>query len=116
MTLASFALAQTTHAGSPKHDPCSRPAPGAEVPHPRSLYSEHGVLQVDLSIHNHREPDGSVRYCYLLPDGSESPTLRLHPGDLLILHLTNDLTESSIAHSWHILMRCAPPTPARAVR
>jgi FtsP/CotA-like multicopper oxidase with cupredoxin domain len=99
MTLASFPLAQTTHAGSPKHDPCSRPAPGAEVPHPRSLYSEHGVLQVDLSIHNHREPDGSVRYCYLLPDGSESPTLRLHPGDLLILHLTNDLTESSIAHS-----------------
>jgi FtsP/CotA-like multicopper oxidase with cupredoxin domain len=73
------------------------------VPEPRNVYSEHGVLKVDLSIHNYRERDGSVRYCYLLPDGSESPTLRLYPGDLLILHLTNDLTETdasaSTAHS-----------------
>ena len=75
--------------------------PGAEVPEPRNLYSEHGVLKVDLSIHNYRERDGSVRYCYLLPDGSESPTLRLHPGDLLILHLTNDLTETDPSHATH---------------
>jgi FtsP/CotA-like multicopper oxidase with cupredoxin domain len=108
ITLASFAFAQTVHAqaahsGSPEHDPCSRPAAGAEVPEPRNLYSEHGVLKVDLSIHNYREQDGSVRYCYLLPDGSESPTLRLNRGDLLVLHLTNDLTDTdpsaSIAHS-----------------
>jgi FtsP/CotA-like multicopper oxidase with cupredoxin domain len=108
ITLASFAFAQTVraqaaHAGSPGHDPCSRPAAGAEVPEPRNFYSEHGVLKVDLSIHNYREQDGSVRYCYLLPDGSESPTLRLNRGDLLILHLTNDLTDTdpsaSNAHS-----------------
>ncbi|HVW71469.1 MAG TPA: multicopper oxidase domain-containing protein [Steroidobacteraceae bacterium] len=85
---------QATHAGSPEPDPCSRPAPGAEVPEPRNLYSKDGALQVDLSIHNYRERDGSVRYCYVLPDGSESPTLRLHPGDLLILRLTNDLTDA----------------------
>ncbi len=72
ITLASCAFAQATCAGSPAHDPCSRPAPGAEVPEARNLYSEHGVLNVDLSIHNHREPDGSVRYCDLLPDGSAS--------------------------------------------
>jgi len=103
ITLASFAFAQAVHAGSPEHDPCSRPASGAEVPEPRNLYSEHGILKVDLSIHNYRERDGSVRYCYLLPDGSESPALRLYPGDLLILHLTNDLTDpdasASTAHS-----------------
>jgi FtsP/CotA-like multicopper oxidase with cupredoxin domain len=103
LTLALFAVVQATHANSLKPDPCSRPGPGADVPEPRNLYSEHGVLKVDLSIHNHRERDGSVRYCYLLPDGSESPTLRLNPGDLLILHLANDLTDtdpsSSIAHS-----------------
>jgi len=93
IALASCALAQLTHAQSPEHDPCTRPAPGATVPEPRDLNSEHGVLRVDLSIHNYREPDGSVRYCYLLADGSESPTLRLHPGDLLILHLKNDLTD-----------------------
>ncbi|HXY97956.1 MAG TPA: hypothetical protein VEH00_13410, partial [Steroidobacteraceae bacterium] len=66
------------------------------------MRSERGVLKVDLSIHNHREPDGSVRYCYLLPDGTESPALRLNPGDLLILRLTNDLTAVTAAGAvWH---------------
>jgi FtsP/CotA-like multicopper oxidase with cupredoxin domain len=49
---------------------------------------------VDLSVHNFRESDGTTRYCYLLSDGSVAPTLRLHPGDLLILHLKNDLVDS----------------------
>jgi FtsP/CotA-like multicopper oxidase with cupredoxin domain len=93
VALASCAVVHVAHAASPEHDPCSRPAPGAEVPEPRNLNSEHGVLKVNLSIHDYREPDGSVRYCYLLPDGTESPALRLHRGDLLILHLKNDLTE-----------------------
>jgi FtsP/CotA-like multicopper oxidase with cupredoxin domain len=93
VVLASFATAQTARAETPARDPCSRPAPGAEVPEPRNLYGEHGVLKVDLSIHDYRERDGSLRYCYLLPDGTESPVLRLHPGDSLILHLTNDLTD-----------------------
>jgi FtsP/CotA-like multicopper oxidase with cupredoxin domain len=74
-------------------DPCGRPAPGSALPEPRDLRSEHGVLKLDLQIHNHREPDGSVRYCYRLADGTESPTLRLHPGDWLILHLKNQLEE-----------------------
>jgi FtsP/CotA-like multicopper oxidase with cupredoxin domain len=57
------------------------------------LYSEHGVLKVDLSVRDYRESDGSIRYCYLLADGSESPTLRLHPGDELLLHLKNELSD-----------------------
>jgi len=36
---------------------------------PRDLRSRNGVLRLDLTIHNHREADGSVRYCYLLDDG-----------------------------------------------
>jgi FtsP/CotA-like multicopper oxidase with cupredoxin domain len=51
------------------------------------------VLRVDLSIHDFKETDGSTRYCYLLPDGGIAPTLRLHPGDLLVLHLQNDLVD-----------------------
>jgi FtsP/CotA-like multicopper oxidase with cupredoxin domain len=74
-------------------EPCARPAPGSAVPEPRDLRSEHGVLKLDLQIHNYREPDGSVRYCYRLAGGTESPTLRLHPGDWLILHLKNQLEE-----------------------
>jgi FtsP/CotA-like multicopper oxidase with cupredoxin domain len=78
-------------------DPCPRPAPGSAVPEPRDLRSRHGVLKVDLWVRNYRESDGSIRYCYLLADGTESPTLRLSPGDLLILKLKNDLTESGSA-------------------
>src|ERR1700679_3598451 len=66
-------------------DPCSRPAPGSALPEPRDLRSEHGVLKLDLQIHNHREPDGSVRYCYRLAGGTESPPLRPHPRDWVVL-------------------------------
>jgi FtsP/CotA-like multicopper oxidase with cupredoxin domain len=80
-------------------DPCPRPAPGSAVPEPEDLRSQNGVLKVDLAVHNFKEKDGSTRYCYLLADGSQSPTLRLNPGDLLILNLKNDLTESETAAS-----------------
>jgi FtsP/CotA-like multicopper oxidase with cupredoxin domain len=93
IALAPFIWAQTTHAAGPKHDPCDRLPQGVEVPEPPDLRSEKGVLRVDLRIHNFREPDGSVRYCYVLPDGRQSPALRLSPGDLLILRLTNSLTD-----------------------
>jgi hypothetical protein len=66
-------------------DPCPRPMPGSPVPEPRDLRSRGGVLKLDLAIRSRREADGSTRYCYVLPDGTQSPTLRLHPGDLLIL-------------------------------
>ncbi|HEY2531871.1 MAG TPA: multicopper oxidase domain-containing protein [Xanthobacteraceae bacterium] len=60
---------------------------------PQDLRSHDGVLQVDLSIHNQKEPDGSIRYCYVTDDGTASPTLRVNPGDLLILRFKNDLTD-----------------------
>ncbi len=62
------------------------------MPEPEDLRSQNGTLEVSLTIRNSIEESGSVRYCYLLPDGSQSPTLRLHRGDLLILHLKNELT------------------------
>jgi FtsP/CotA-like multicopper oxidase with cupredoxin domain len=80
------------HAQEAAQDPCPRPAPGSTVPEPEDLRSVNGALKVDLTVRNFREKDGSTRYCYLLADGNQSPTLRLHPGDLLILHLKNELT------------------------
>jgi FtsP/CotA-like multicopper oxidase with cupredoxin domain len=81
-------------------DWCPRPGAGSVVPEPRDLRSSRGVLRVELTIRSYPTANGSMRYCYLLPDGSQSPTLRLHPGDLLDLHLANALTE--------------PPAPAGA--
>lgn len=75
------------------HDPCSRPEPGSAVPEPPELRSQNGVLKLELTIRDHRESDGSVRFCYLAADGTQSPTLRLHPGDWLMLTLKNELSD-----------------------
>jgi FtsP/CotA-like multicopper oxidase with cupredoxin domain len=50
------------------------------------------VLKVDMTVFSHREADGSTRFCYVVANGNQSPTLRLAPGDLLILNLKNDLS------------------------
>src|SRR5271154_464372 len=85
-------------------DPCSRPASGSVVSQPQDIRSHNGVLNIDMSIHNYLENDGSLRFCYVLRDGTQSPTLRLHPGDLLILHLRNELQEFGAPAA-----RAAPP-------
>ena len=73
---------------------CPRPSPGAAVPEPADLRSHSGVLQVDLTVRNFTQPGGTTRFCYFDANGNQSPTLRLNPGDLLILNLKNDLTDS----------------------
>jgi FtsP/CotA-like multicopper oxidase with cupredoxin domain len=74
-------------------DPCPRPQPGSIVPEPVDLRSSNGVLDAELTAYNSVQPDGSVRYCYRDAEGHESPNLRVHPGDLVILHLKNALIE-----------------------
>jgi FtsP/CotA-like multicopper oxidase with cupredoxin domain len=74
------------------NNPCPRPAIGSAVPEPEDLRSQNGILKVDLTIRDYAEASGTIRYCYVYGDGSQSPTLRLSPGDLLILHLKNELT------------------------
>ncbi|HTC61690.1 MAG TPA: hypothetical protein VK709_02515, partial [Candidatus Saccharimonadales bacterium] len=46
-----------------------------------------------MTVRNYTDLNGAIRYCYLTADGSESPTLRLRPGELLILNLKNDLKD-----------------------
>ncbi len=36
-----------------------------------------------------------MRYCYIADDGNQAPTLRVHPGDSLILHLKNKVSLAS---------------------
>jgi FtsP/CotA-like multicopper oxidase with cupredoxin domain len=76
---------------------CPRPPAGSAVPEPVDLRSQNGVLKVDLTVHNFTGRNGTTRYCYLSADGSQSPTLRLNPGDLLILNLKNDLSDPTQA-------------------
>src|SRR5580698_4157937 len=76
-------------------DACPRPLPGSVVAEPADLHSHNGVLKVELTAHNTTQSDGSTRYCYLDNNGTESPTLRVNPGDLVFLTLKNDLTAFS---------------------
>ena len=74
-------------------DPCARPPAGSLLSDPAELRARDGVLSLELSVRNHREADGSVRYCYVTATGEQSPTLRMRPGDLLVLKLKNELAD-----------------------
>jgi len=90
--LAAAADARALAARERGPDPCERPAIGGPVPEPADLRSHNGTLSVELRFLSRRLADGSVRYCYLTPQGEQSPTLRMHPGDLLVLKLSNELS------------------------
>lgn len=69
---------------------CFRPQSGSAVLEPRDLRSQGGVLKVDLTYRTFRDTNGRTRYCYLDKDGNEAPTLRVKPGDWLVLSLKNE--------------------------
>jgi FtsP/CotA-like multicopper oxidase with cupredoxin domain len=89
LCLCFVAPAQYAHAAE---DLCPRPLPGSTVTDPTDLRSRNGVLKVELTARNAKQSDGTTRYCFVDENGSESPTLRVNPGDLVILTLKNDLT------------------------
>jgi FtsP/CotA-like multicopper oxidase with cupredoxin domain len=92
-TLSAWVTTATANATSGSAiDTCARPAPGSALPEPQDLRSHDGVLALDLTIRNVRAANGAIHYCYTLPDGAQAPTLRVYPGDLLVLHLKNALT------------------------
>ena len=70
---------------------CPRPSPGSAVENPPEIRSRNGVLNVSLLLRNSVSPTGGMRYCYMDEEGRESPTLRVKPGDVLILKLKNEV-------------------------
>jgi FtsP/CotA-like multicopper oxidase with cupredoxin domain len=72
---------------------CPRPQPGSIVDEPADLRSENGTLELTLTARNAKQSDGRTRYCFTDAEGHESPTLRLHPGDSVVIHLKNEMTD-----------------------
>lgn len=71
-----------------------RPLPGSLVANPVDLFSQGGSLTVNMTLQNQQGSDGFMHYCYsYMYQGQqiEAPTLRLNPGDNLILNLTNNI-------------------------
>jgi FtsP/CotA-like multicopper oxidase with cupredoxin domain len=70
-------------------DVCPRFQPGSTVQDPPNLFSSHGRLVANLVYQTEVDENGLTRFCFSTPDGRQSPTLHVNPGDELILHVTN---------------------------
>ena len=81
-------LAQTTVI---RNNPCPRFGAGSTVRNPPNLFSRNGTLTVNLSYNTGMDSEGRTLFCFATPDGKESPTLHVHPGDHLIVHVKNNL-------------------------
>lgn len=73
---------------------CPRFHAGATVRPPDELSSVNGVLEVTFHFQSVVDQQGLTRYCYITDDGLQAPTLKVWPGDKLIIHLENDLPVS----------------------
>jgi FtsP/CotA-like multicopper oxidase with cupredoxin domain len=82
-----------THGFVRAESKCPRPELGSVVEEPEDLRSQNGVLEVRLTANDAADANGAIRYCYTDAAGHESPNLRVHPGDQVVLHLTNALTD-----------------------
>ena len=85
-------------ASSPQRQPptrqtrCARAfAAGSATTAPPELKSQNGVLEVTFKFLTATDSQGLVRYCYVTDTGLQAPTLRVNPGDQLIIHFQNDL-------------------------
>lgn len=73
----------------------SRPTPGTPITNPLDLYSQNGTLTLNLALKSEVGPTGFTHYCYVYMNNGkpvEAPTLRLNPGDRLVLNFTNNIT------------------------
>src|SRR5690348_16994902 len=79
-----------THPVPPVANPCPRLAARSVVENPPALFSHHAVLNANFSYQTTTDEAGRALFCFMTPDGLENPTLHVHPGDHLIINVTNN--------------------------
>jgi len=96
LVLLACGLAAGSAAAQVQPSTCPpRPSPGAVVANPPEVASQNGVLNASFTFRSSFDTAGYLHECYiyLTSQGAvEAPTLRLNPGDQLVLNLTNRLT------------------------
>jgi FtsP/CotA-like multicopper oxidase with cupredoxin domain len=101
--------------------PCTRAAEGSTIPEPQNLRSEKGLLEVDLFFRSYVDASGQMRYCLVSRTGAPAPTLRLLPGDMLVLRLKNEAVvpaagpDPNATHSFNHSQSSGKPSPHREV-
>jgi FtsP/CotA-like multicopper oxidase with cupredoxin domain len=71
-----------------------RPNPNSVVHDAPSLYSQNGTLNAAFTMAHSVDVNGYTHYCYKYQAATEvieAPTLRLNPGDRLLLHVKDDI-------------------------
>jgi FtsP/CotA-like multicopper oxidase with cupredoxin domain len=86
-----------TAASDPADSVCYRRSAGAVAGSPSQLVSSGGKLELNFYYKTAVDANGITRYCYVSDAGYEAPTLRVYPGDQLIIHFHNDLPASDAA-------------------
>lgn len=80
---------------SPKissQEACPRRAEGSTVEDAHDRVSKNGLLELTLKVRSSIDENGNPRYCYIDENGNYSPTLRVQPGDALVIHLKNEIS------------------------
>jgi FtsP/CotA-like multicopper oxidase with cupredoxin domain len=93
---AVLALAAPVLGLAEKSEPCPRFEPGSVLVSPPDLFSWRGKLEVTFNYKTRVDHYGNTLYCFMTADGRQSPTLHVHPGDELIIHLKNDLPPGAV--------------------
>src|ERR1700722_15759602 len=68
---------------------------GSSITQPQDLFSEHGVLRVNLTYETTVDQNGNALFCFMTDSGAESPTLHVRPGDQLLINLKNNVPASA---------------------
>jgi hypothetical protein len=108
-----FIPALSSHASSTASTVCPRYAAGSALVEPQDLFSAGGILRVAFNYETRIGADGNTLYCFMTPDGTQSPTLHVRPGDELLITLKNNLpAPSADAAAMHGMngMQMAPIT------
>ena len=71
------------------NDPCPRPGPVTVPTPPPDLFSSNGVLNASFHYYTTVDSAGRTLFCFATPDGLQSPTLHVRPGDTLNLLVKN---------------------------
>jgi FtsP/CotA-like multicopper oxidase with cupredoxin domain len=80
---------------------CTRPPIGSAVEDPPALTSADGKLQVDFFFRTFVDRYRQTRFCYVTESRLQAPTLRVKPGDEVVLRLTNQLPPASFTEHHH---------------
>ncbi|MBV9510709.1 MAG: multicopper oxidase domain-containing protein [Caulobacteraceae bacterium] len=99
---------------SPPPVVCRRPQAGGYATEPPQLFSRAGRLSLELDYVSSADEAGRKLFCFVTPDGLESPTLHVRPGDILHIHLKNLVLAASAAATGKMAMAVQAAGPCGA--